>query len=525
VSRYRNAALVVVAALLLNLAFPDIGWWPLAIVAMMLLWWALETTSAWGGFLLGWIFGITFLLPQCWWAHEAVGVVPWMALALAEGLAFALFGGAWASIRRSRMLMDHRALLQPISFAILWVGMEELRSIVPFGGFPWGRVAFSQVDSTLANLAYFGGAPLLSFVTVLLGAMLGLSFEAFRARRWIYGSALPVVAIGIVVGGLFIPVDAQAEDGRITVGVVQGNVPNEGLDSFNQARQVTRNHLAETKRLVATNPVELDVLIWPENSSDIDPREDAPTEAMIDDAVAAVQAPLLFGTIDYSPVPGRYNTSLLWGTNGQVLDEYRKQRPAPFAEYIPIRSFARHFSSAVDRVSRDVVAGEGPAVMDLPAAVLGRNIRMGTVICFEVAYDDIVRQSVRDGAEFVVVQTNNASFGLTSESTQQLAMTRLRAIRWSRRCPCARPSRPRCGWARSRAGPSCRSRSSSRSSGCARGSRTGTNGDHADAGDHPDVQRTRRAAATGRARARARAGRRHPRGGRRVPRRNRGVGR
>ncbi len=57
---------------------------------------------------------------------------------------------------------------------------------------------------------------------------------------------------------------------------------------------------------------------------------------------------------------------------------------------------------------------------------------ISTIICFEVVYDEIVRQSVRDGGEVIIVQTNNASFGLTPESTQQLAMTKLRAIEFGR---------------------------------------------------------------------------------------------
>ena len=82
--------------------------------------------------------------------------------------------------------------------------------------------------------------------------------------------------------------------------------------------------------------------------------------------------------------------------------------------------------------TKDVLPGEGPAVMDLPAAVLGRNVQISTIICFEVAYDEIVRASVVDGGEIIIVQTNNATFGVTAESTQQLAMTRLRAVEFGR---------------------------------------------------------------------------------------------
>jgi apolipoprotein N-acyltransferase len=428
----RNLALAAVGGVLLALAFPDFDLWPLAIVSVVVLWFALAHCGAWAGVLIGWVFGVAFFLPHVLWAYTAVGFIPWVALALGEGLVFGLFGGAWASVRRSGMLMNARAWVQPIAFAVLWGAAEELRSIVPFGGFPWGRVAFSQGSSPLLNLAWAGGALLVSMAVVLAGALIALAIEAGRARHWSYVALCPVIAIGLAIAGIFVPIDAQEESGELAVGVVQGNVPDEGLDSFQQARQVTENHLAETKRLVAAEPGPYDVMIWPENSVDYDPRVDEQNNAIVTEAAQLAQSPLLFGTQDYTPEEGRYNVSLLWSTSGAVLDEYRKQRPAPFAEYIPIRGFARFFSPEVDRVTRDMIPGEGPAVMDLPAAVLGRSVTISTIICFEVAYDDIVRASVRDGGEIIIVQTNNATFGVTAESTQQLAMTKLRAVEFGR---------------------------------------------------------------------------------------------
>ncbi|MGC4174025.1 apolipoprotein N-acyltransferase [Demequina sp.] len=428
----RNMGLAVLAGLLMALAFPDTNIWPFAIAAIVVLWFALGRCGAWAGVLIGWAYGTAFMLPHTWWANSAVGPVPWIALSLASGLFYGLFGGAWASVRRSAMLVNARAWAQPLAFAVLFGATEELRSILPFGGFPWGRVAFSQSSSPFLNLAWAGGALLVTLAVVLTGAVLALAIEAGRARRWGFVAVCPVVAIGLGMAGIFVPLSGQAEAGKLSVGVVQGNVPNAGLDAFQQAREVTQNHLDETERLVATAPGPYDVMIWPENSADYDPRVDPATYDMVTAAAVAADAPLLFGTQDLTPEEGRYNVSLLWSKNGTVLDEYRKQRPAPFAEYIPIRGFARHFSDAVDRVTKDVLPGEGPATMDLQAPVLGRSVTLSTIICFEVVYDEIVRQSVRDGGEIIIVQTNNASFGMTAESTQQLAMTKLRAIEYGR---------------------------------------------------------------------------------------------
>ncbi|MDN4482009.1 apolipoprotein N-acyltransferase [Demequina lignilytica] len=428
--RLRNLLLAAGAGAILNLAFPDTGWWPLGLVAVALLWWALERASAWSGLALGWVFGVAFLLPHLWWAYLAVGPVPWVALCVAEGLFFGLIGMAWAHARRSAMLEAHAWAAAPV-FALIWVASEQLRSMVPFGGFPWGRIGYAFVDAPVARLAWAGGVPLVSLVVVLAGALLGLAFESLRRRRALGAAFAPVIAIGLLGVGYVVPLDSQAQDGTIRLGIVQGNTPDRGLDSFDNAREVTRNHLDETLRMVEDAPGPIDLVVWPENAADYDPRVDDATFEAVTTAAQAADAPILLGTVDYTPVDGRYNTSLLLSTSGTVIDSYSKQRPAPFAEYIPLRSVARNFSPWVDRVV-DMIPGTSVATMDVPLAALDRTVRIGTVICFEVAYDSIVRESVAAGAELLIVQTNNATFGRTAESTQQLQMTRLRAIETGR---------------------------------------------------------------------------------------------
>jgi apolipoprotein N-acyltransferase len=105
---------------------------------------------------------------------------------------------------------------------------------------------------------------------------------------------------------------------------------------------------------------------------------------------------------------------------------YVKRHPVPFAEYIPLRSLAEKVSSAAKLVTQDMVAGTGNGLLT------GGPVPIGDVICFEVAYDDLVQSSVDAGAQLVVVQTNNATFGHTAETYQQLAMSRLRAIETGR---------------------------------------------------------------------------------------------
>jgi len=129
------------------------------------------------------------------------------------------------------------------------------------------------------------------------------------------------------------------------------------------------------------------------------------------------------------------NTTLVWGPSGSTAAgpgaRYDKRHPAPFGEYIPLRSFFRVFSDKVDLVTHDFVSGTGTGVLPVTAVTTSgqrRTLRLADVICFEVAFDGLVHDAVADGADLVVVQTNNATFGYTDESVQQLAMSRLRAV-------------------------------------------------------------------------------------------------
>ncbi|WP_225754532.1 apolipoprotein N-acyltransferase [Actinotalea sp. Marseille-Q4924] len=430
--RLTSVVLAALGGLATDAAFPGLGWWPLALVGVALLFLALGRDSARWNTLVGTVYGLCFFLPHILWAEYAVGAVPWVALSVLEAGFVGLLGAGWSWARRGAAIW-WRARWQVPAFAVLWVGMEELRSVWPFGGFPWGRLAFSQADSPLARWAWAGGVPLLSLLVVGGGVLVALAVLALR-RLDLGAASGALLLVAVVVGsGLLVPLDTRDEVGRLAVGAVQGNVPNRGLDSFSQQREVLENHVAGTYALAQQEGAgALDVVLWPENGSDIDPRVDADAAELVTGAARAVGAPVLVGTLEYPADGGRYNVTLLWDPETGPGPVYAKQRPAPFAEYIPFRDVARRFSDAVDRVRTDMLPGTEPAVLDVPVERLGRDVRLGVGICFEVAYDRIIRESVQRGAELLVIPTNNATFGLTDESTQQLAMSRIRAIEHGR---------------------------------------------------------------------------------------------
>jgi apolipoprotein N-acyltransferase len=215
-----------------------------------------------------------------------------------------------------------------------------------------------------------------------------------------------------------------------TVAVIQGNVPRAGLDFNAQRRAVLDNHVRQTlelaREVAAGDERQPDVVLWPENSSDIDPYTNADAARQISRAAEAVGAPILVGAVVGGP--GRFisNTAIVWDPAEGPGETYVKRHPVPFGEYIPARSFFRFFSDKVDLVRRDFAAGDEVGVLTIDGA------RVGDLICFEVIYDHLVADVVDAGAGMLVVQPNNATFGFTDESEQQLAMSRLRAVEYGR---------------------------------------------------------------------------------------------
>ncbi len=426
VPRWWALVLAVVAGGALLVAFPRYGLWWCAPVGVALLALAVRGRGFWAGTGLGLLGGLVFQVPLLWWTHIVGGVAPWLILAFGVAAYIGLSTGvaAWCT-----PLVDRYPWLWPPLVGVLWVAAEAGYGRWPFGGFPWPRLAFSQADSPLLHYAALGGAPFVTFLVAVAGGLLAWAVWRLRQAPRL-AAVLTGAAVVVVLGGLLVPATTP-EGPAVTVAIVQGNVPRLGLEFNAQRRAVLDNHVDATLRLadrVRTGAVsQPDLVVWPENASDIDPLvpEDADARARINQAALAIRAPILVGTLLYGPGDHLRNVSLVWDPGTGPGDSYVKRHPVPFAEYMPVRSLARLISDKVDLVRNDFVAGDRPGVLTVGPA------RVGVAICFEVAYDGIVRDTVTAGAQLLAVQTNNADFD-TAEAGQQLAMVRLRAVEQGR---------------------------------------------------------------------------------------------
>jgi apolipoprotein N-acyltransferase len=412
---------------LLYLSFPPRTLWWLVLPAFALLGIVLHGRRARAGFGYGFLFGLGFLVPLLAWVSSLVQALPWIALSVFEALFMGLAGAGMALVSRLPAA--------PVWAAAVWIAGEALRGRVPFGGLPWGRVGFGQPDGPLLPLAAIGGEPLLSFAAVLAGLALGeLARRALgrqSPRRYVAPALIGVVAMASgPLAALVPPAGGGAPERTATIAAVQGNVPRLGLDFNAQRRAVLDNHVRVTEQLAADVAAGVvpqpDLVIWPENSSDIDPLRNPDAAAQIERAARAVGVPVLVGSVLRNP-DGRTttNSALVWEAGEGVVGRNDKRRIQPFGEYMPWRDFFRMFSPYVDRAGY-FVPGDGVGAVDMA------GVRVGVTICWEIAFDDLVADSVAAGATVLAVPSNNATFGLTEMTYQQLAMSRIRAVEHDR---------------------------------------------------------------------------------------------
>ncbi|WP_330295027.1 apolipoprotein N-acyltransferase [Streptomyces sp. NBC_00503] len=423
--RLKRPALAVASGLLLYLSFPPRPLWWLAPFALALLGFCLYGRRARAGFGLGLLHGLAFLLPLLVWTGEGVGPVPWLALVTLESV---LIGFTALGISLVSRLPGW-----PLWGAAVWIAGEALRARAPFGGFSWGKLAFGQPDGIFLPLAALGGTPLLSFAVALCGFGLYEVVRVGASTRRATAALLAATAVAAPLAGALAArplVSVAAEDGTVTAAVIQGNVPQTGLDFNSQRRQVLDNHANRTLQLAEDvklgKVAKPDFVVWPENSSDIDPFAEPDAYTVIDNAVRTIGVPVAIGSVLVPETGPLRNTMILWDPVKGPTDTYDKRKIQPFGERIPMRSFVRLFSSDVDRVRRDFGPGKEPGVFDMAGS------GVGMVTCYEAAFDDAVRSTVQAGAQVLAVPSNNATFGRTEMTYQQLAMDRVRAVEHSR---------------------------------------------------------------------------------------------
>jgi apolipoprotein N-acyltransferase len=305
-------------------------------------------------------------------------------------------------------------------YTVIFIWLERVTESIPFGGFPWAKIAYASNGAPWVNLVSLGSTELASFYVLLIASLL-IPFAGFIVQK----SLIPAIIFGIVIVALNLYVSGLSTDHKsntsINVALIQGSVPRVGLLFNEQKRAVLDNHIKESEIFLQNNN-NIDLISWPENAIDVDPFKDVQAKISISDFLSRTQKPLLAGAV-FSNINSFENSVVLFESSNLVLsDKYIKNYLVPFGEYIPFRNFLEGRIARLSLISKDFQRGNRFNNITL------NNVKISPIICYEVAWSDGLRQQILSGGEYISVHTNNATYAFTDQVQQQLQITRIRAI-------------------------------------------------------------------------------------------------
>jgi apolipoprotein N-acyltransferase len=380
--------LAILFGAIASLSFEPIGFWLAAFFALAGWYTLLVRNGLISRMGISYLFGACLLFINQYWTGIYVGNVPLIILALSQALIFMV----------PALFVTKDSKYNNFSFALSYVLLELLLRTIPFTGFGWSRLSFTQVDSPLSALYTIGGVALVALVLAWISSarkLLSLTF-----------------ALLVVLLCWFIPSTVQPQS-PISIALIQGGVVDLGLDFNSKPQEVFKRHLEQTTKSVRMH--EVDLVIWPENAVDVDINTNPKVNDSIINLSENLKTPILVGAVTKSS-EGPKNQSLLY--DPEIVTTYTKRYLTPFGEYLPLRSFAERVSKYSNQII-DFKAGDKNAIFR------SNNFTFSTLICYELLNDSFVSESINN---FLIIQTNNATFGNTNQLDQQLNIAKVRAL-------------------------------------------------------------------------------------------------
>jgi apolipoprotein N-acyltransferase len=414
----RAAVVSAVCAFALHLAFPRTGaWWliPFALAGLFRVWSALPpAAAALNGYLSGLVF---FTLSFSWFGETAGALVGPLAFAIDLGPAIAeAFAFAFTALVASLAVRRTPAPLAPLVIAAAFTAGEWMRSCGILG-VPFGQLGLPLVDSPLRPLAAFVGGYGLTLIVAAVAA-----YAVFAARdargRMPLAIVCGLAVVLTVLGWLAWPARALAAPAT-RVAAIQGNIPQQ-IKSTDAARLLAaQRYVQMTEAVAAQHPA---FIVWPETVILTDMTHDTQARAAFGALAKRIGIPIFVGTITTDPFGGIYNTLVIFDRTGAPEASVMKRQLVPFAEFLPAPAWLRAIP-AINQIG-NFSQGHGPQIDPLTGA--------GVLICWESMFGDIAMSTLRAGAQFFVVATDDAWFGHSDGPDQHAQATTLRAVETGR---------------------------------------------------------------------------------------------
>jgi apolipoprotein N-acyltransferase len=405
------------AGLFTSLAFPPIGAWPVAFVGLVPLLVVLRSSSVGRGALIGLCFGLGLYGASLYWIL-LFGELAWTALVLLSAAAIAAFGAVAVILRR-----PGRPIIDALSIAAAWTVLDWIRGAWPLGGFTWVSLGVSQVaNRALLPLAGITAVWGVTFVVVFVNATVAALIA--REGRGAHRIVLAMLAAMAVVAPVLLP-GAVIDGPSLSIAVVQIDVRVPAGTSTVEEDLVVAHRNIDAHRSLGRDSG-ADLVVWGEGALDPAALQDPATVAAAREAIATVGVPTTIGAVVNDPDGSQHTSVLAFDAQGQLVDRYDKVHLVPFGEYVPFRRRLQ-WIDAIDQIPIDRVPGDSYHPIRQPGLP-----PYGTPICFENAFPSIPRAFVRDGAQFLMVPVNNASYLFTAAAAQHLQMSQMRAVETGR---------------------------------------------------------------------------------------------
>ena len=413
----------IIAGLLYFLSFPPYDFWYLIFPALYLFYYSLLSSKK--SFLSGFIFGCVaygvILL-----GIQSIGLEAWIPLTFLMGLMYGVFSKLFSYLN-TKSGNNFYVLLAALAV------FDLIRAYFPFGGFPWGFPStvlltgpidsplFFEVPLTFRNFGPTGSSLLLQSLPLVIA--LGV-FSKSKSKNYLKDYSIFLLIIFTIFISNYVVNDyqqTQLETSELNITIVQGNSPCPGAKNrcSNERQKIYDSHLVQTQSLEGN----FDLVVWPESSTGFNNDPGVHSRVQNDVSTQALRLDSYFLIGGDRPVQKEYfeNYGIFINREGEVVDQYLKQHPVPFGEYIPFRKYL-DWIPPLALVPRDMIRGDGQKIF------MVNDTKISTVISFEGSFQRYIRNSVLDGAELVVILTNQASYGESGMSDQFILMSRANAI-------------------------------------------------------------------------------------------------
>jgi apolipoprotein N-acyltransferase len=436
----------ILSGVLLALGFPPFGNSTLIFVALVPLMFAVQSASIKKASWLALLSGFVFFITSLYWLHNLTAKVEGVAFKASVLLGFgvlALYCALYfipfaitVVLGVQRWVGD--SIWKNIRFmfaaTMVWVGSEYLRGIL-FSGFPWNPLGVSQyANPAIIQIAEWGGVSIVTAYIVWMNAGVFVTFRQYthgmrmKKYRPHFELMIGIVPVALSIAhGMNVLFNRPEFIDSVNVALIQPNIPQTAKWD-QEMDQMIRDRLEElTSQALRLGGI--DLMIWPETAVPDFVRASRTSYDLVK-RMTADGTPLLTGSMDvefYEEGQRYFNSSMLFGPDGEEIRKYDKQHLVPLGEYVPFPAILGRFTP----VDVDFDAGTGSTILPLKGAA-----SFSVLICFEDTVAPLAVNAVRAGARWLVNQTNDAWFDPSAQSEQHLAHAIFRCI--ENRVPMAR---------------------------------------------------------------------------------------